>query len=151
MKDCDCTSRASISAQRRNRRGGVLIFVVLALVLVSLSATAIVQLTAVQHRQSQQLEQRQQEQWLAESAIRRASHNLQTSTDYRTETWQIPAGTLATAHQYEVRIEAVPVNDQPNRITVRVEVVATEKDAIADVKLRLERNVEISNEPRPPM
>jgi len=150
MTQIETCSSSQGKRQRRSRRAGILIIVVVALLLVSLGVTALVQLIAIQYRQTQGAEQRQQLQWLAESAIHRATSRLLKSPDYREETWRVPHEALTTGQEYHVRIAAAPVENQLGRYEIRVEVLGI-VDTASDVQYRSERTVELPVPSLPPM
>lgn len=65
-------------------------------------------------------ERRLQAAWLAESGLERAASRLAEATDYRGETWDIPASDLGGRDGGTALIAVEAVEGRPNRRLVRV-------------------------------
>ena len=81
------------------------------LVVAALLAAALVQILVIQARQIRVAEDRQQAFWLAESALQRGLRSLAKSSDYREETWTVPAEALGSENAGVAVIRVEPVNE----------------------------------------
>ena len=80
--------------------------------------------TAVTHRRQMRTEeQRAQADWLAESAIERAVHRLETDANYQGETWKVPAADLNGRDSGRVRITVRKSSDGLGKHILSVEAV----------------------------
>jgi len=80
--------------------------------------------TAVAHRRQMLTEeQRMQADWLAESAVERATHRLQIDVNYPGETWNIPAADLNGRDSGRVRITVRKADKGSDGHRVTVEAV----------------------------
>ncbi len=101
------------------RRRGILILAVLAcLALVTVLAGVWLRMLALERQQARSQQAVLQAEYLAESAIQRATTQLASSADYRGETWQPAANALATPAK--VIIEVEPDKDNPQARSIRI-------------------------------
>ncbi|MGE0758064.1 MAG: hypothetical protein AB7F89_20020 [Pirellulaceae bacterium] len=92
------------------KRGGILVFVVAALIVVSLLLLSITRTQLLSHRQLGDADQLSQAEWLAESAAQRwwHAHRDAIPTDSSEETWEVPADSLNRRAPMFVSIVAKP-------------------------------------------
>lgn len=106
---------ASVAAQARERRGAILIYAMVAMLLATMIGGALVK-TALARRQLARREQmRMQAEWLAESALNRAAAKLRNDADYTGENWNIPKSELVDEHDAAVTIRVVKDTNNSNR------------------------------------
>lgn len=106
---------ASDASQERKRRGAILIYAMVAMLIATMIGGALVK-TALARRQLARREQlRMQAEWLAESALNRAAAKLKTDADYAGETWNIPKTDLDGEHDAVVTIRVVKDSNNSNR------------------------------------
>jgi len=102
------------------RRALIIPIVMVALLLVMLTAATLTRSLALHRRQMRAVEQRQQAFWLAESALQRAIRAAAKSPEYAGETWQVDAATLGAgqAGVAVIRVEPVAEPQAGRRIVV---------------------------------
>jgi type II secretory pathway component PulK len=100
-----------------DRRGLVLIVVMVCLVVFATLCGVLLKLALVEQRQVRMQEWRLQAEWLAESGIERAAARLADSADYAGETWTVATQEFAEG---AVTIEVERVEARPNLRLVRV-------------------------------
>jgi type II secretory pathway component PulK len=93
-----------------NRRGAVLLIVLICVMLVTMIGASLLKLALTQRRQIQREQMRSQAAWLADSAVDRAAAQLRRDATYSGETWTPQVG--SDSGSAEIRIE----NDQNHRI-----------------------------------
>ncbi|MEX2176069.1 MAG: PilX N-terminal domain-containing pilus assembly protein [Pirellulaceae bacterium] len=99
------------------RRGAALVMAMVALLVVSMVAAALVQTLLLSHRQAGRYADRTQAEWLAEAGLARARAQLAGDDAYRGETWLAP---VADSEIAEVSIRVEPATDEaPRKIVVR--------------------------------
>jgi type II secretory pathway component PulK len=105
---------------RGNRRGSMLVIVMVLLLVVAGVVGALVQVLHVERRQIRSHDARLQAAWLAEAGLERAAGRLRSAADYEGETWTVPAGSFGGAHggSVEIRVEPVAASPQLRRISV---------------------------------
>ncbi len=103
-----------------NRRGLVLIIVMVCLALFVILGGVLTKLILTERRQARVEEWRVQAEWLAESAIERAAARLEQTPDYAGESWQPPAGRLGERNGGIVAIQIERDATRENRRLVRV-------------------------------
>lgn len=86
-----------------------------------LVAAALTEVALLHHRQSRMAELRQQAFWLAESAVQRAMHAVDRSSDYAGETWRLPASVLGAGRSGVVMIRVEGAAEPPHARRIRVE------------------------------
>jgi type II secretory pathway pseudopilin PulG len=95
--------------------------VLVALVILGLLSVALVRLAATERKRSRMDERRLQADWLAESALERASARLQADPDYTGETWEPSADELGGRDAGSVTIAVEAVEGHPGRRAVRAQ------------------------------
>jgi hypothetical protein len=115
-------SELRIPKSRARRPAGVVgVAVIVLLSLIALIVGALLRQGMARRAQARAEERRLQADWLAESALERASARL-AAGDYQGETWEIPAADLGGRHAATVRIdvETSPGRSDPARVRVKV-------------------------------
>ncbi|HEY2159042.1 MAG TPA: hypothetical protein VGH33_25665 [Isosphaeraceae bacterium] len=100
---------------KRPRSGFVAAVAVVVLFLLVLLGGGLLRVVWMRHADLRGAERRLQAEWLAESALDRASARLAADSGYRGETWNIPAERLNGRDAATVLIEVRPVPDHPDR------------------------------------
>src|SRR4029453_16923976 len=94
----------------RRPRGAALVMAMVALLVVTLMAAALVQALVAGHRQARRYGDQLQAQWLAEAGLARAVAILQSDATYQGEIWQAPftmnASGAANAGQVTITVDA---------------------------------------------
>jgi Tfp pilus assembly protein PilX len=121
----------------RRPRGAALVMAMVALLVVTLIAAALVQALIASHRQARRYGDQLQAQWLAEAGLARAAVKLQVDSSYQGEIWQAPVTMNASdaadggqvtitveAATKKVVVEAVYPLDEIRRVLVRREMEA---------------------------
>ncbi len=103
----------------RNRRGAVLLTVLICLVIALAVGGAVLRTGLARRGQARAEERRLQADWLAESGLERASAQLAEAPDYAGETWQVPASDLGGRDDGSVTIAVEAVEGHPRRRLVR--------------------------------
>lgn len=106
---------------KRKRRAAVLIVALVALGVAAMAGLAMLRVIADGRKELRVESWRLQAGWLAESALDRAAAQLARQSDYRGETWKIPASELGTDDAAVVRIHVEPVAGQPARQSIHVQ------------------------------
>lgn len=103
-----------------NRRGAVLIFAMIAVLLASVIGAALLKTALTQRRQARRAQNHSQSDWLAESGVERAAGQLSRDADYKGETWNVAASELggSQAGRVVIQVVAVPSNTNRRRINV---------------------------------
>jgi Tfp pilus assembly protein PilX len=122
----------------RQPRGAALVMAMVALLVVTLMAAALVQALVAGHRQARRYGDQLQAQWLAEAGLARAAAKLQGDPTYQGEIWQAPitknASDAADAGQVTITVEAatkkliveaVYPTDEIHQVLVRREIGAS--------------------------
>ncbi len=99
---------------RSQKRGAVLVAVLVCLLVVTLIGVGLVRLAIVRFRHTRIQQYQVQAQWLAESALQRALARMRESPDYSGEIWSIAAAELDGLHPAEVRIRVEKVDNLGN-------------------------------------
>lgn len=102
------------------RRGTIILFAMICLLLVSLLGASLVKLALTQRRQIRREQWRVQATWLAEAAVDRAAARLATETDYSGETWTIAPTELGGESGAQVRISVEEATTGAERFVVQV-------------------------------
>ena len=95
-------------AFRANRRGAVLISVMVALALITALSVAWLRIAAGERRLLREQQQRLEAGCLADSALARAAARLAADPNYRGETWHVVAESLGGRSAASVAIEIAP-------------------------------------------
>jgi len=104
-----------------DRRGAILILVLVCLAVATALIVGAVRLAAVSHRAAKTEGWNLQAAWLAESGLERAAARLAANPGYQGETWNVPRAHLDGRHGGTVVIEVLrPDADQPRRRSVRI-------------------------------
>jgi type II secretory pathway component PulK len=106
---------------RTRRRGGALIFALVTLLVVMLMTGTLVRALMMEVRRSRQAVTELQSQWLAESAIERATARLRADPQYQGEIWKpeiTDAQGDAAAAVAEVQVEKLADDPQRARISI---------------------------------
>lgn len=106
---------AGRSLSTGRRPGFVAAALVVALFVLVALAGGLLRVAWLRHSELRVAERRLQAEWLAESALDRASARLAADREYRGETWVIPAADVGGRDGGSVRIEVRPVPDHPDR------------------------------------
>jgi len=106
---------------RAQRRGLAIIPAMVCLLLVTLLCGVMLSQAHTRRGVISQEERRMQAEWLAESALARASARLTADRGYRGETWDVPAGALDGTDAGSVTIAVEAEKGRPGRRRVRVE------------------------------
>jgi len=102
------------------RRGAVVLFAMIALLLTSVIGGSLLKTALAQRRFALREQTRLQSIWLAESGVQRAVARLFRDPDYTGETWNVSASDIGGNKGAEVIIEVETVDDVPNRRRVTV-------------------------------
>lgn len=105
---------------RPRRRGFVAAALVAILFFLALVVGVLLRVAWLRHADLRAAERRLQAEWLAESALGRASARLGADPSYKGETWEVAADALGGRDAGSVRIEVAAVPDHPDRRAVRV-------------------------------
>ncbi len=133
----------SRAMQKPNRRGAVLVVVLVCLAVLMVLLVSSVRLAASGHQAMQRQARRLQADWLAESGLQRAAWQLGRAADYSGETWNVSAEQLGTPDSAVVTIEVEPVTDRPDQRLVRA-VADYPKNSRRRVRQRRQVIVEIT-------
>jgi type II secretory pathway component PulK len=102
-------------------RRGILILAVLAcLTLVTILAGVWLRMLTLERQQARSQQFTLQAEYLADSAMRRATAKLAANSDYRGETWQPSAEGLGLAIPAKVTIEVETDKDNPQTRSIRI-------------------------------
>lgn len=128
---------------RANRRGAVLIFALVALMVISAIAAATLKTVIAQHRQAHREQRRLQSVWLAEAGLERAAARLAQDAGYKGETWEIPADVLEADKPGRVIIQVESADNPPARRLVTVTAVFPPD---AEYRSRTEKQISVDPE-----
>jgi len=103
-----------------SRRGAALVMAMVALLVVSLVAGALVRSLLTAHRQSHRYADQLQAQWLAEAGLARAAAKLSADEAYQGEVWQ---ASLGTGQPAEADSGQVTITVEPTTKKITVEAV----------------------------
>lgn len=104
------------------RRGAALITAMVCLSLVAAISMAAVKMTLTQREQLVWAQHRSQTEWLVSAGLDRAARHLASETEYKGETWQIPAEQLpAGAASVTISVATRPELPQERLVTVAAE------------------------------
>ncbi len=113
--------RDSRCGRGNNRRRGLVLLFVLAVIAVATVRMVTLARTMVSAREELQTQSWQlQAGWLARSGLQRAAARLKQRPDYAGETWKVSADEIGGRDGAVVRIDVAPLADQPGRRRVRV-------------------------------
>jgi len=106
-----------------NRRGVVLIMVMVALGLAAVIGGALLQLVGMERSLLAAREQESQARWLAESGVERAAAKLAADLEYSGETWSLADEELGGRGrgQVTIRVETVAADTNHRRVAVEAE------------------------------
>lgn len=110
MKNC-----IPIRAGRPRRRGSVLVFALIALLVTSLIGASLLRSSFLSLQQVKREQLHLQANWLAESGCRRAIHRLQADPAYTGEEWTVPAEQLKSLFTAKVTITVSEAAAESNR------------------------------------
>lgn len=106
---------------KSHRRRGLLILAVLAcLTLVAVLAGVWLRLLALERQQARSQQSTLQAEYLANSALDRATAQLAVSAEYRGETWEPSADALGLPLPAKVTIEVEPEKNNPQARSIRI-------------------------------
>ncbi len=111
-------SRRSHWSRRSPRRGAILVFAILALLIVSMLGASLLRTVSLSRWQLQREVLHTQADWLADSGVARAVARLRASADYTGETWAVPAEQLTGGRTASVRITVASKPDHPERTII---------------------------------
>ena len=106
------------SSRPSPRRGAIIVFAMLALLVVSMLGAALLRTVSHSKQQLQREVLHTQAVWLADSGAARAVAQLKTLPDYTGETWTVPAEQLSAGRTASVRIAVSPEPDHPERTLI---------------------------------
>ncbi len=137
--------RANPDRGMGNRRGALLLIVLVCLLLAMMIGGSLLKLALTQRQQIQREELRLQSAWLAESAIDRAASRIRQNPEYAGEQWDLPAEAFGRQHRGSVRIEIKAAPGLPSR---RYVTVVADYPSGTDQRARVRKRVavELSNE-----
>ena len=106
---------------KNHRRRGILILAVLGcLTLATVLAAVWLRMLAIERQQARSQQAALQAEYLANSALRRATAQLAASAEYRGETWEPSADALGLAMPAKVVIAVEPDQGNPQARSLRV-------------------------------
>lgn len=112
------------SALRRTlpalRRGAILVFAMIALLVASMIGASLLRTTLMSARQIKLEQHRLQASLLAEAGCQRALTRMQLDADYVSEDWTVPSSQLNSPWTGNVRISVAPVPDSESSRTITV-------------------------------
>ena len=106
------------SSRQNPRRGAIIVFAILALLVVSMLGAALLRTVSQSKQQLQREALHTQAVWLADSGAARAVAQLRASPDYTGETWAVPAEQLSAGRTASVRIALSPEPDHPEHTII---------------------------------
>jgi Tfp pilus assembly protein PilX len=104
---------------RGRRRGFVAAALVMILIVLVVLGGGLLRVAWLRHSDLRAAERRLQAEWLAESALDRASARLSDDPNYTGETWNVPADRLGGRDSATVLIEVKPSPGRADRRVVR--------------------------------
>ena len=117
-----------------NRRGYMLLVVMICLLLVSLVSTSVLRTASLQYKQVRNQELEEQATWLAEAGIERAAARLIRNPAYTGETWQITIAGADKPMSASVAISiTAQIETQPAKSVTVVAVYPTDRQQRAQV------------------
>ena len=108
----------NVSPRRGARRGAIIVFAILALLVVSMLGAALLKTVSLSMRQLQHETLHAQAVWLADSGAARAVSQLRVVPEYVGETWTVPAEQLSAGRTAEVHIVVSPEPDHPEQTII---------------------------------
>lgn len=100
------------------RRGAVMVFALIGLLVTSMMIGALLKTTGMSHRQLKRDEFRLQAGYLADAGCERARLMLQSQPDLKSDEWQVPAGELSQGRTATVTISVEKKEDHPSRFVI---------------------------------
>lgn len=121
---------------RRQRRGTIIVAVLVSLLVVSTLAIQVTRSTIQRQRQVRMTQNQLQSLWTAESAVGRAVSRLRNDPQYSGETWQIPAEQITgeKSATVEIKVESVEDGSMQRRIIVEAFYPSDSADRIGTQK-----------------
>lgn len=105
------------ASRKDQRRGLVLVALLVGLLIVGLVAASRIQMLVAQAQRLRSQRMRIQAYWLAVSGVRRAAARLRADAAYAGETWRIPSAVLPLGGaEVRLRVESVAGNPTARRI-----------------------------------
>jgi autonomous glycyl radical cofactor GrcA len=133
-----------IAVARKPRRPGLVAVMLITVIFVLiLLGGGLLRVAWMRHSGLKAAERRLQAEWLAESALDRASARLATSPDYAGETWAVAASEIGGLDDASVTIEVKPVSGQATRRAVHVR-ADYPRDAVRRARHSRELTIEIT-------
>jgi Tfp pilus assembly protein PilV len=111
----------AIENRHPQRRGLTSVAVLIALIIIAIITAGLVKVAFARRALMMAEERRLQAAWLADSGLERASSRLAASSDYKGETWEIPAEDFGGRGSATVQIQVEKPPDQPDRRKVRIQ------------------------------
>lgn len=133
--------------KRPARRGLAIVPALVCLVLVTMLCGVMLRQAHTQRGLARDEQRRMQAEWLAESALARASARLAADRGYKGEAGEIPARALGGPDSGFVKITVVPAEGRAGRRRVRVEADYPRGD---EHRARLTKHLTIDLEPENP-
>ena len=134
------------SSRQSPRRGAIIVFAILALLVVSMLGAALLRTVSQSKQQLQREALHTQAVWLADSGAARAVAQLNASPDYIGETWAVPAEQLSAGRTASVRIAVSPEPDHPERTIIAA---TAEYPHGSPTAIRITKRITVTN-PKPP-
>lgn len=106
------------SSHQSPRRGAIIVFAILALLVVSMLGAALLRTVSQTKQQLQREVLHMQANWLADSGAARAVAQWNASSDYTGEIWTVPAEQLSAGRTASVRIAVAPKPDHPEHTII---------------------------------
>lgn len=122
-------STAFRQRQTKQRRGTILVFFMLSLAMLTMTAAAMVRVTLLHRGMVRSNELRVQSEWLFQSAIVRAASQLEANADYTGEEWAIAADSLGQSFDAVARISVAAEDDKTKDRSVEISVIYPPDDA----------------------
>jgi type II secretory pathway component PulK len=110
----------SMRMQTCSRRGILILAVLACLTLVTILAGVWLRMLTLERQQARSQQFSLQAEYLADSAMRRATAKLAANGDYRGETWEPSADELGLAIPAKVTIEVETDKDDPQGRSIRI-------------------------------
>jgi len=111
----DCRRKVACSS---SRRGAIIIFAMLALLVASMLGAALLRTAALSKQQVQREGLQVQATWLADSGVMRGIAQFQSQKGYTGEFWVVPSEQLTGGRSAEVQIRVTPSTTDPTQTVI---------------------------------
>lgn len=130
----------NLSNATDQRRGGVIIIAIIALILLAMATAALTATVNLQREVVRGDMLRSQAEWLIESALTRTASKLQKDAAFAGETWTVPPSDLGRQLSARVEISVGADAQDANRRVARMHLELTQNEV---VRVRLTRTAAI--------